>query len=75
MLMLEMVLFAMIQWGVLTAMIARAKHRDIAAWFGIGATLPVFGLIAAILVDAKPRPARTTQKQARAPHATTPLAA
>ena len=73
--MLEMVLFAMIQWGVLTAMIARAKHRDIAAWFGIGAALPVFGLIAAILVDAKPRPAKTTQKRAPAPHATTPLAA
>lgn len=74
--MLEMVLFAMIQWGVLTAMIARAKHRDVAAWFGIGAALPVFGLIAAILVDVKPRTTKTTQpKAARVPHATTPLAA
>ena len=73
--MLEMVLFAMIQWGVLTAMIAREKHRDVAAWFGIGAALPVFGLIAAIIVDVKPRPAKTTErKAARAPH-TAPLAA
>lgn len=59
--MLEMVLFAMIQWGVLTAVIARAKNRDLAAWFGIGAALPVFGLVAAILVDVKPRTAKSTQ--------------
>lgn len=74
--MLEMVLFAMIQWGVLTAMIARAKHRDLAAWFGIGAALPVFGLVAAIIVDAKPRTAKSTQPvRARAPRATAQLAA
>jgi hypothetical protein len=74
--MLEMVLFAMIQWGVLTAMIARAKHRDVAAWFGIGAALPVFGLVAAIIVDVKPRTAKTTQrKRASVAHATVPLAA
>ncbi len=74
--MLEMVLFAMIQWGVLTAMIARAKNRDLAAWFGIGAALPVVGLVAAILVDAKPRTAKSPQPaRARASRATAQLAA
>ena len=58
--MLEMLLFAMIQWGLLTAVIARAKHRDAAGWFGIGAALPVVGLVMAIMATPKPRTARTT---------------
>ena len=58
--MLEMLLFAMIQWGLLTAVIARAKHRDAAGWFALGAALPVFGLVMAIMATPKPRPTRIT---------------
>jgi hypothetical protein len=53
--MLEMLLFAMIQWGLLTAMIARSKNRDLGAWFAVGAVLPVIGLVMAIMSEAKPR--------------------
>ena len=58
--MLEMLLFAMIQWGLLTAMIARSKNRDLGGWFALGAVLPVIGLVMAIMAEAKPRTRRGT---------------
>lgn len=58
--MLEMLIFAMLQWGLLTAMIARSKNRDVGGWFAVGAVLPVFGLVLAITATAKPRTARPT---------------
>ena len=51
-----MLLFAMIQWGVLTALIARSKNRDVAGWFALGAALPVIGLVVAVTATTKPRP-------------------
>jgi hypothetical protein len=53
--MIEMLMFAMIQWGAITALIARSKNRDVAGWFALGAVLPVIGLLMAILADTKPR--------------------
>ncbi|MBA2540762.1 MAG: hypothetical protein H0V17_14075 [Deltaproteobacteria bacterium] len=53
--MIEMLMFAMIQWGAITAVIARSKNRDVAAWFALGAVLPVIGLLMAIMAEAKPR--------------------
>ena len=47
-----MILFAMIQWGLLTAWIASSKQRNVAAWFGIGAMLPLIGLV--LLFVGKP---------------------
>ncbi len=55
-----MLIFAMIQWGLLTAMIARSKNRDVGGWFAVGAALPVFGLVLAITATAKPRAGRQT---------------
>lgn len=52
-------MFAMIQWGVLTALIARSKNRDLAGWFAVGAVLPVIGLVLAMMATPKPR-LRTT---------------
>ncbi len=50
-----MLIFAMIQWGLLTAMIARSKNRDVGGWFALGAALPVIGLVLAITAEPKPR--------------------
>ena len=47
--MTQMLLFAMIQWGLLTAWIASSKQRNAAAWFGIGAVLPLIGLVLLIV--------------------------
>lgn len=55
-----MLIFAMIQWGLLTAVIARSKNRDVGGWFALGAVLPVIGLVLAITADTKPRTARST---------------
>ena len=55
-----MLLFAMVQWGVLTALIARSKNRDVGGWFALGAALPVIGLALAIAATAKPRTTRQT---------------
>lgn len=55
-----MLLFAMIQWGVLTALIARSKNRDLGGWFALGAALPVIGLVLAIMAAPKPRAPRAT---------------
>jgi len=48
-------MFAMIQWGAITALIARSKNRDVAGWFALGAVLPVIGLVMAIVAESRPR--------------------
>lgn len=50
-----MLLLAMVQWGFLTAVIARGKRRDPARWFVVGAVLPVIGLVIAIAASTPPR--------------------
>ena len=51
-----MLVLAMVQWGFLTAVIARGQQRNAALWFLLGAALPVIGIIAALAVGT-PRPA------------------
>jgi hypothetical protein len=46
---------AMVQWGFLTAVIARGKRRNAALWFLLGAVLPVVGIVVALAVDTAPR--------------------
>jgi hypothetical protein len=60
--MIEMMMFALIQWGVFTAALARPKHRNVAAWFLIGGLLPLVGIVVLLVLPALPaqrsRPAR-----------------
>lgn len=51
-----MFVLAMVQWGVVTAVIARGKRRDASLWFLLGAVLPVVGMIIALAVDTAPKP-------------------
>jgi len=53
--MIGMLVLAMAQWGFLTSVIAKAKHRDTAKWFAIGAVLPLIGLALAIAASTLPR--------------------
>ena len=53
--MMQALLFAMVQWGFLTAAIASSKNRNAAAWFGIGAALPLIGLVMVIVANKQPR--------------------
>lgn len=55
-----MLVFAMVQWGFLTAVIARGKRRDPALWFLFGAALPVLGILVALAVDTPRRRVRAT---------------
>jgi hypothetical protein len=53
--MTELMVFAMMQWGIFTAAIARSKQRNVAAWFAVGAVLPVIGIAILIAMPAQPR--------------------
>ena len=50
-----LLVLAMVQWGFLTAMIARGKKRDPALWFVLGAVLPVIGMFVALVVSTPRR--------------------
>ena len=57
-----LIVMAMVQWGAITAMIARGNRRNAALWFGIGAALPVVGVGIAL---AAGRRAPRARKQLR----------
>ena len=48
-----MLMLMMVQWGALTAWLVRSKRRNLAAWFALGAVLPVIGVALAIAVPVK----------------------
>ena len=53
--MLEMLLFIMAQWGLVTAWVANSQKRNAAVWFGIGAALPLIGLVLLLVKPSTPR--------------------
>jgi hypothetical protein len=51
--MMGMMMLMMVQWGALTAWLVRGERRNLAAWFAIGAVLPVIGVGLAIAMPVK----------------------
>jgi hypothetical protein len=62
-----MLVLAMVQWGFLTAVIARGKRRNAALWFLLGAALPVMGLIGALAVGTARRHKPSVRKAREMP--------
>lgn len=48
-----MLVLMMVQWGALTAWLARSKRRNLAAWFVLGAVLPVIGVGVVLAMPVK----------------------
>jgi hypothetical protein len=68
--MTAMLVMIMIQWGAITAWLARSKRRNLAAWFAIGALLPVIGVGVVLAMPVKPKAApRPRKRQGNSPSA------
>jgi hypothetical protein len=64
--MMGMIVLMMVQWGALTAWLARSKRRNLAAWFAVGAVLPVIGVGLALAVPVK-QPRRPRKRASATP--------